>query len=276
MTDVKSLSFALEPTDLLRARATASRFDPHFHSTFSIVALKRGAAEVRSARWSETAREGDVFFFNPYEVHSACCSEDDAEYETFYPSKEYLTRCLGIARSHEPLHIQTAILKRCSATNDLIEALNAPAVEGKLIEVLLRRMLAGCVFSTDSADESPGALVRRAITLIRKNSTRAMRTEVIARELGVHKSHLVRAFSNAVGMAPQTYMRQVRVAKSRELISEGSKLSEVALMLGFSDQAHLTREFKKVFGVPPGVLSRDLRVHRRADGNPHDREPLSN
>ena len=82
MTQVKSMSFVLEPADLLRARATAIRFDPHFHSTYSIVALKRGAAEVRSARWSETALAGDVFFFNPYEVHSACCSEDDADYET--------------------------------------------------------------------------------------------------------------------------------------------------------------------------------------------------
>jgi len=51
----------------------------------------------------------------------------------------------------------------------------------------------------------------------------------------------------------------VRVAKARELICSGMGLSEVALMLEFSDQAHLTREFKKVFGVPPGVLSRTIR-----------------
>ena len=100
-----------------------------------------------------------------------------------------------------------------------------------------------------------------------------MRTEVIARELGVHKSHLVRAFSNAVGMAPQTYMRQVRVAKSRELISEGSKLSEVALMLGFSDQAHLTREFKKVFGYLPACF-RETSVDIDERTAPHTIESL--
>ncbi|SIT08847.1 AraC family transcriptional regulator [Paracoccus saliphilus] len=275
MTQVKSMSFALQQADLLRVRATVRHFDPHLHSTYSIVALKRGAAEIRSARWSETARAGDVFFFNPYEVHSAYCSEEDAEYEALYPSKEFLIRCLALEPRDGPLNIQTAILKRDSATRELIDALYTPAVEGNSIEASLGRILTACEFSTDSADESPGALARRACMLIRKNCTRAMRTEELAREMGVHKSHLVRAFSKAVGMAPQKYMRQVRVAKARELISEGSQLSEVALMLDFSDQAHFTREFKKVFGVPPGALLRDLRGHRRKKGASHLQVPLS-
>lgn len=46
----------------------------------------RGTAEIGSARWSGTARAGDVFFFNPYEVHSACCSGEDAEHATLCPA----------------------------------------------------------------------------------------------------------------------------------------------------------------------------------------------
>lgn len=262
MTQVKSMSFAQQQADLLRIHATASRFAPHFHSTYSIVVIKRGAAEIRSARWSATARAGDIFFFNPFEIHSACCSKDDAEYDTFYPSKDFLIRSLAIERREGPLSIETAILEQSSAARELIDVLNTPKVEDGNIEVSLRRILSACTFSSDSADEGVGALARRACMLIRNNCTRAMRTEDLAREMGVHKSHLVRAFSNAVGMAPQTYMRQVRVAKARELVSEGFPLREVALMLDFSDQAHLTREFKKVYGVPPGALSRALARHR--------------
>jgi AraC-like DNA-binding protein len=64
-------------------------------------------------------------------------------------------------------------------------------------------------------------------------------------------------------MAPQKYIRQVRVAKSKELICEGLELADVAAMLDFCDQAHLSREFKKVFGVPPGALSRDVKSYGR-------------
>ena len=268
MTQVNSMSFALQRSDLLQARGTARRFDPHLHSTYSIVALRRGTAEIRSARWSGTARAGDVFFFNPYEVHSACCSGEDAEYATLYPSGEFLADCLALGHRDGPPGIQTAILRQHPVTVQLVEALFAPVAESGAVEALLRRMLAACDFSTDPAVQSPGALVRRACLLIHANGTRAMRTEDLAREMGVHKSHLVRAFSTAVGMAPQTYVRQVRVAKARELICEGENLSEVALMLDFSDQAHLTREFKKVFGVPPGALSRDIGGTRRTKGGP--------
>lgn len=256
MTQVKSISFASQQADLLRARATASQFDPHLHSTYSIVALKRGSAEIRSATWSDTAHAGDVFFFNPYEVHSAHCREKDVEYDVLYPSKEFLSKCLGFECCYGPLRIQTTILRRRSSTRELIDALDAPTEEGKSIEASLGRMLAACVFSTDSTDESSRELARRVCMLIRKNCTRAMRTEELASEMGVHKSHLVRTFSKAVGMAPQKYIRQVRIAKATELISEGFQLSAVALVLDFSDQAHFTREFKKVFGVSPGALSR--------------------
>jgi AraC-like DNA-binding protein len=95
---------------------------------------------------------------------------------------------------------------------------------------------------------------------LRKNCTRAVRTEELARELKVHKSHLVRVFSNAMGMAPQMYMRQVRVAKARELISGGSQLSEVAHMLD---------------RVPPGALSRDVGGHRRKQGGSAHAVPAS-
>lgn len=275
MTQVRSMSFALQQADLLRVRATANHFDPHFHSTYSIVALRRGTAEVRSARWSGTARAGDVFFFNPYEVHSAYCSKEDAEYETLYPSRELLIRCLALECSDRPLNIQTAILKRSAATRELADALNAPAIAGDSIEASLGRVLAACVFSTDSANENPWALAHRACELIRNNCTRAMRTEELAREMGVHKSHLVRTFSNAVGMAPQKYIRQVRVAKASELISLGSQLSEIALMLDFSDQAHFSREFKKVFGVPPGALARAIGGHKREKGDRGHQVPLA-
>lgn len=263
MTQVKSQSSAEKQPELLRVHATASRFDPHFHSTYSIVAIKRGSAEIRSARWSGTARAGDVFFFNPFEVHAARCCELNAEHHTLYPSKTFLTRCLSIDRSDGPLSIRTSLLKKGSATRELIDVLEAPRAEDKVIEVSLRRMLSACVFSTNSAEEGVGALVQRACMLIRKNCTRAMRTEDLARKMGVHKSHLVRSFSNALAMAPQTYMRQVRVAKAREFMTEGVPLSEVALMLDFSDQAHFTREFKKVYGMPPGAFSRALGKYQR-------------
>jgi AraC-like DNA-binding protein len=54
----------------------------------------------------------------------------------------------------------------------------------------------------------------------------------------------------------------VRIARARELICAGTELSETAQLAGFCDQAHPTREFRKVYGVTPGRLMRDVRATR--------------
>lgn len=260
-TLVNSLSFAFHRPGFLRAKALASAFDSHFHSTYSIVALKKGSAEIRSRRWSGTARARDVFFFNAYEVHSASSPAQGAEYATIYLTEELLARSLPSQFDDGPVHFATALLEPTAATQELCEALFTPHFDEEHVEQSLRNVLAACAFSSPPMEGVSGALVRRACSLIQNRPTRALETEALAGELGVHKSHLVRAFTRMIGIPPQSYVRQVRVAKAGELICEGLQLSEIAALLNFSDQAHLTREFKKVYGVPPGRLARDIRSH---------------
>jgi hypothetical protein len=157
MTQVTSMTFALQESDLLRARATANRFDPHLHSTYSVVVLKSGTAEIRSERWSRTVRSGDVFFFNPYEVHSARCLEEGADYETLYPSREFIDEVVAPAVSGGALQIQTDVLSRHSHTDELLEALSSASVDNGAVETALRKVLALCAFTTEpSVHESDG------------------------------------------------------------------------------------------------------------------------
>jgi AraC-like DNA-binding protein len=67
-----------------------------------------------------------------------------------------------------------------------------------------------------------------------------------------HPAHLVRAFSAAFGMAPHQYLTARRVERARRLLLAGQSPGAVAAATGFYDQAHLTRHFKKLVGVPPG------------------------
>ncbi|MEV7504443.1 AraC family transcriptional regulator [Streptomyces sp. NPDC093018] len=70
--------------------------------------------------------------------------------------------------------------------------------------------------------------------------------------LHAHPAHLVRAFSGAYGIAPHQYLMSRRVGRARRLLLDGLPPGEVAALTGFYDQAHLTRHFRKLVGVPPG------------------------
>jgi AraC-like DNA-binding protein len=68
--------------------------------------------------------------------------------------------------------------------------------------------------------------------------------------------HFAREFKKALGLPPHTYLIQTRVRKAREMIAAGTKLAEVACAVGFTDQSHLTRQFKRITGVTPGQYSK--------------------
>ncbi|MFJ5226243.1 AraC family transcriptional regulator [Streptomyces sp. NPDC088400] len=80
--------------------------------------------------------------------------------------------------------------------------------------------------------------------------------EEAARLLHTHPAHLVRAFSGAFGIAPHQYMMSRRVDLARRRLLAGQPPGEVATAVGFYDQSHLTRHFKRVVGIPPGRYAR--------------------
>ena len=48
---------------------------------------------------------------------------------------------------------------------------------------------------------------------------------------------------------------------TRILLHEDVPLAEVAYRLGFSDQSHFSRHFRRITGAPPGRLRRDRRAY---------------
>src|SRR3712207_7247677 len=54
--------------------------------------------------------------------------------------------------------------------------------------------------------------------------------------------------SRAVGLSPVDHRRQLRVMAARAMIEAGDRLAEEAAPAGFADQAHMTRDFRKILG----------------------------
>ena len=73
-----------------------------------------------------------------------------------------------------------------------------------------------------------------------------------AETLGVGPTHLARGFKATFGIAPHAYVVTRRLEVARDRILAGQPLADVASEVGFFDQAHLTRRFKRFLGVTPG------------------------
>lgn len=64
--------------------------------------------------------------------------------------------------------------------------------------------------------------------------------------------HLNRSFCRKIGMPPHEYQMQVRIIKAKSFLRLGRSISETASLVGFVDQSHFTRHFKRAVGVTPG------------------------
>lgn len=66
---------------------------------------------------------------------------------------------------------------------------------------------------------------------------------------------LIRAYRRMFSLTPVQHQLALRVDAACELLASGANASDAAAELGFSDQAHLTREFKKRIGCTPGAYA---------------------
>jgi AraC family transcriptional regulator len=82
----------------------------------------------------------------------------------------------------------------------------------------------------------------------------------LAAEAGLSPRHLARQLKRATGLSPHQYVLRRRVERAKTLLAQRDlSITDVALAVGFSSQAHLTAAFRRVYSITPGVY-RD--VHR--------------
>jgi AraC-like DNA-binding protein len=101
--------------------------------------------------------------------------------------------------------------------------------------------------------------VGRARDLLHARFEGSPSLDELASAAGIEKFALLRAFARELGLTPHAYLVQLRVARARRLIAHGGSLADVALAVGYSEQSALTRQFRRLVGVTPGVYARAAR-----------------
>lgn len=93
-------------------------------------------------------------------------------------------------------------------------------------------------------------LIRLATEKLRHHHGR-MRIDALSASLGVSADALEDRFHRHLGESPKRFASTLRVAHAIARFTPGTSLGALALDAGFSDQAHFTRELKRVTGSPP-------------------------
>lgn len=259
-------SQALTGVELLHARYIEQRFAPHVHEGFVFTVIEGGAQRFRHRGSDHLAPVGSMVLINPDEVHTGSKAHEQGWwYRGFYPAPAQVQGALA--------ELELADRGMPSFGASVLQDLELHQVFGRL-----HRLLDGeaCALQQQTA-------WREAILLLFQRHARipqarepgaepravALAKELLAARLGeppsleelatlVHLSpfHFARVFRRATGLPPHAWLKQRRLEQARALLRSGCAPLQVALQLGFSDQSHLTRQFKQSYGVSPGEYRR--------------------
>jgi AraC-like DNA-binding protein len=251
------------PVEAMHAHFTSHVYHRHSHESYSFGVTETGAQAFTCRHGRHVSGPGMVMAFNPDDPHDGHAAVDGGfTYRMVHIWPEFFARLAGAGRPlplfRAPVLADPVVAR---SLRRLHAALTGPASELERYERLtaaarlLVRHASGRVPAAGAP--RPGAdpgLAPRIRALIHDAGAAADLTAGdLAAAAGCSRYAAYRAFHQAYGLAPSDYQRQLRVRAARGLLSRGLPPAMAAAEAGFADQAHLTRWFRRYYGITPGA-----------------------
>ena len=234
---------------------SARAFGRHSHDQYGIGLIDAGAQTSHSGRGQVQVQAGDLITVNPNEVHdglpiaaaprrwrmlyidpSVIYSATTAQAEFCWPA---LRQPQHAARFNRLFHAMTAVSSGTFALqceSDLLLLLSALQDRPMVVD--------------------PPASVRLALQRLADDPACAVSLAELAALSGISRFHFLRSFAAATGLTPHAYQMQQRLHLARRLIARQTTLAETAAAAGFADQSHLSRLFRRSYGLTPKAYAR--------------------
>ncbi|OYV31618.1 MAG: AraC family transcriptional regulator [Thiomonas sp. 20-64-9] len=246
--------------EMLTARFRSHRYSPHVHETFAIAVIEHGVEHFRCGAASYDAPAGTVVVVPPGEVHDGSRGCDAGwAYRVFYPRPELLGALMAELRDGDTRQpVFDRVVFDDPALFRALQGLHAALTASRdslLRSWAWRETMTPLLRHAGVAEPASGredAAVRTAQDLLRADADAALTLDDLARAVGLSPWHLNRVFSRTVGLPPHAWRNQWRLTQAKRLLRGGQSPGAVAASLGFADQSHLHRLFKRAFGVTPG------------------------
>lgn len=251
---------AMEGLELIHGSYSAHAYPRHTHDEYTISIITRGAETFEIGGLVQQVGVGGVIMLNPGQPHSNYSSAPGGyAFRTFYVPRELMPVASGstIRRGETPL-FRSAIYGRCRFFLPLLRLHKQLEREPSAIDqrvsltVLFRQLLAAYGTDGETLPSLEHRAVRRAREYLDIHFMEPVRLEQLGQAVRLSPFHLLRTFSEQVGMSPAEYQTAVRLSHAKHLLRQGCRIAEVAADVGFVDQSHLTRRFKNAMGVTPG------------------------
>jgi len=245
--------------EVLHARFPDHAYPPHTHDVWTLFVVDDGAIRYDLGRHQRFAERSTIAVLPPGVVHDGRPGRDGGYCKRVaYLEPEVLGEAVVGPSVDAPALVDLALRTEIIGLFDALVEAGADADADDALEAETRLALVvdgiraafGGRPPAPEPDRPDDAEALRAYLDDHRFESVTMADAAAA--LASSTTRLARAFSGAYGIAPHAYVTGRRLEAARERILAGQPLVDVATEVGFFDQAHLTRHFKRFLGTTPG------------------------
>jgi AraC-like DNA-binding protein len=251
------------PVEAMRAHFVRHVYDRHSHDAYLFGVTEQGVQAFRCRGSTRASTAGMLMAFNPDDPHDGhAAGRGGFTYAMLHVGTDLVADVLADAqgrRAGVPLFTEPVVDDRPLAGR--LRRLNALLLDGAT-RLEAQEMVMGAVLAmvgrhasqrvAAPAPSGAGALWR-VRDLLHDGFADDLSADDLARAVGLSRFQLYRQFRERYGVPPSAYLRQVRLREARRRLAAGAAIAEVAFSTGFADQSHLTRWFRRTYGITPRV-----------------------
>lgn len=232
----------------VRVDGAAAATPLHAHRSLILGLVDRGRRRLTLPDGELELVAGDGFVIPPDTPHAFSAVDDGSHRVLAIDPAAGLFARLGAGRIVDAVWAEA------------FTALHAAAEAGEPCGGLLSRL----IDETERHNQSARPALRpyRSARLAREIAAADLGGDVdlaeLGRRVGVSPFHLHRLYRQSFGLTPAEHRLEARLRAARRLLLDGVAIADVAAALGFSDQSHLSRAFRRLMGVPPGEWLRQM------------------
>lgn len=253
--------------ELIEAVHSRPHFPRHAHPTYALGVVDWGVNRFRYRGAWHAATAGALCTVTPDEVHTVEPADGIGfAYRCLYPPLELVQEAAASASgraARQTLLLPPVIEDHAAAglAARLLTALDAgaPPLETQdLLAALLVHVVARHARPriAERSASPAGEALRRARDLLASRLADNVTLDELASAAGLERFALLRGFARSYGLPPHAWVIQERVRRAQVLLRSGISPSAAAAEVGFSDQSHLSRHFRRLTGVTPGCYRR--------------------
>jgi AraC-like DNA-binding protein len=244
--------------EVLHAHFTEHAYPAHTHDLWTVLLVDTGGVSYELERRPLDAPAGSVTLLPPHVPHDGrAVAPTGFDKRVIYLDERWLPLELVGSAVAGPTLDDGELVRSVAALHGTLARPGDELEAETRLAMIAERMVAHLDRSSAVPREGrePG-LARRVRELLDRDLVEAPTLESLAADLDAHATHLVRAFGREYGLPPHRYVTGRRVDRARGLLLDGMPAAEVATTVGFHDQAHLIRHFRRTLGVTPGAYVR--------------------